>query len=625
MIRLSFAPRAFLRPFRPFLALVILALLAAPPARPWGAFRGVAGIKVTDTHQQILRAAYALLLGDPCFSGMAGIPAPGGRYVPIESVVMFEGVDADPVTLKPYGPGPDAEGLTLYSCHWFNPSTGQGQGPDATADWYLRFIRAVLGLGGGDEDICKGLAWSAHFLADMFVPYHLNGMPAGDALARLASGNFILGPNESGPAYFIDPSPTADQRPPRDFVDEGFQRAGETVNAWWRRGWGPGNDFRATFEVFAANHRAAAGRPVNHLDWFDPWYWNGTPYGSVGAQLIKRGFNSLTDDLARTLFSSHATYEAIAHGRFVEGGGYQVKFGRGLPYDPLWKNALPDYAFAGTSWQSQAWQVKDFAARCAYRTLQNAELCWRQPEIAVRAAVEAVYSMWRSAYSALRPVIQAGRDPSSPNEGLLIQVIVQNHAYEACHDASVRMSVRRGGAIVSQWTQPVIGPVTLENGGRVSWFAPVDPNQEWEIVAEAVGVYDRTPDLQYGGTIGLYRPVPGDQIWPFFEQPRPVEEAQIEDFVGEYALGDPSRSSSSYSGTLTLRPDGTCSTVEIGDGNRVESEGTWSFDRSRLYFSLQSPSGGQFEGIIQGTTSDFTVTGKWSNGVAGALRVYRRR
>jgi hypothetical protein len=257
--------------------------------------------------------------------------------------------------------------------------------------------------------------------------------------------------------------------------------------------------------------------------------------------------------------------------------------------------------------------------------LQNAELCWRQPEIAVRAAVEAVYSMWRSAYSALRPVIQAGRDPSSPNEGLLIQVIVQNHAYEACHDASVRMSVRRGGAIVSQWTQPVIGPVTLENGGRVSWFAPVDPNQEWEIVAEAVGVYDRTPDLQYGGTIGLYRPVPGDQIWPFFEQPRPVEEAQIEDFVGEYALGDPSRSSSSYSGTLTLRPDGTCSTVEIGDGNRVESEGTWSFDRSRLYFSLQSPSGGQFEGIIQGTTSDFTVTGKWSNGVAGALRVYRRR
>jgi hypothetical protein len=193
----------------------------APPASPWGGFRGVAGIKITDTHQQILRAAYALLMSDPRIRGLQGIPAPGGRIVPVESILQFEGVDGNPRTLTPYGPGPDAEGSTLYSCHWFNPATGKGLGPQSAADWYQRFLQSLLGLSGGDEELCKGLAWSAHFLADMFVPYHLVGMPAAEALARIAAGNFVLGPSEAAAG--------ARRSPDRGLLRPVFARRSEPV------------------------------------------------------------------------------------------------------------------------------------------------------------------------------------------------------------------------------------------------------------------------------------------------------------------------------------------------------------------------------------------------------------
>lgn len=382
--------------------------------------------------------------------------------------------------------------------------------------------------------------------------------------------------------------------------------ARESFTAWWRQGWGPDGDFRNAFAVFGSNHRSVgASHPVNYLDWFDPWYWNG--------------------DGSRSIFSSHASYEALAHVRFLEAGGFIPVAGKPPVYDALWKNAIPDYAFAGTAWQSQAWQVQDFASRAALRTLEKAELCWRRPEVAIRSAVVAVATLWRSAYSALQPMIQAGRDPARPNAALLVQVHVVNHALEPCHNASVRMSVRRGGAIVSEWVQPIQGLIAQDGGGQTGWSAPVDPNEEWDIVAEVVGVYDQTPDLQYSVSSGRYRPDPRDPVRQVFEQPRRVEEARVEDFAGDYSLGDPQRCSSQYSGTMTLFPDGTLNLVEFVAVQRLEGKGQWSFDRQPLYFWIKSPDGGEFSGVIQGTTADFTVTGHWSNGTPGTLRVYRRR
>ena len=81
------------------LLVTLIVLASAPPAHPWGAFRGVAGIKLTDTHQQIMTAAYALLMNDPRFTGMTGIPAPGGAIASIDGILVYEGVDGSLRTL----------------------------------------------------------------------------------------------------------------------------------------------------------------------------------------------------------------------------------------------------------------------------------------------------------------------------------------------------------------------------------------------------------------------------------------------------------------------------------------------------------------------------------------------
>ena len=212
--RRPFDPRRVRRIRSAALAVFTLALVAAA-AYPWGSFRGVVGIKITDTHQQIVQAAFDLFLNDPRIKGLSGIPVGGARTVWIDKVLEYEGVNGSLRNLSAYGPGPDAEGATTYSCHWFNPSTGAGQAPLAAADWYSRFIKGILGLGGGDEEIFKGLAWSSHFLADMFVPYHLNGIPAADALARAGAGIFTMGEAEAGPAFLFEPQPPAPAGPSR--------------------------------------------------------------------------------------------------------------------------------------------------------------------------------------------------------------------------------------------------------------------------------------------------------------------------------------------------------------------------------------------------------------------------
>jgi hypothetical protein len=591
------------------LAAGLALLLVTAPAHPWGAFRGVAGLKVTDTHQQILKAAYTLLCNDPAIRPGNGIPTARGQALTIFQILEHEGVDAS-LSMAPVGPGPDAEGSTLYSTHWFNPSTGKGLGPQATAEWYQRFIQAVLGIAGSDQDACKGLAWSAHYLADMFVPYHLNGMPAGEALARLNARNFVIGPVEAGPAFLIDPVPPAPQREASLFSDQ-YGQIRQAVSSWWRQGWGVDSNFQGPYTIFAAHFQAAQREDGgNHLDWFDPWYWNGLSSES----------GNLTD-IGRSLFSSHASYESAAHERFVAGGGYVPSPDHPTPYDPLWRNAAPDFSFSGSPWQAQAWQVHDFASRVAARTLQNAELIWRQPEIAIRASIEAVYTMWRSAFSALKPAVTVGLDQSRPDAGLIVQLDLRNAAPEDCRDIRLRISVGKSwGQFVSQNVIPLDETFAAYGRTQRVWFVQVDPREDWAVFVEAVGAYARTPDLQYAAAVTEWRPDPRQ------EPPRPVEVAVFSDFVGRFQITDPKRSSQQYHGEMTLNLDGTIRSVEhiAGIKETITGTGTWKFDPASLTITIEAKDGGRFSGPVKGNTSDFTINGRFSNGQSGSLRFQRR-
>lgn len=603
---------------RSFAVAGLVLFLTSTTVYPWGSFRGVVGVKVTDTHQQIVQAAFDLFLNDPRIKGLSGIPVGGARTVWIDRVLEYEGVNGSIRNLSAYGPGPDAEGSTTYSCHWFNPSTGAGQAPQAAADWYSRFIKGIMGLGGGDEEIFKGLAWSSHFLADMFVPYHLNGIPVADALARAGAGIFTLGEAEAGPAFLFEPQPPAPGGTIPGTVIGDLSRA---YDNWSREGWGLNSNFRELFELFRVNNQAAGqGRQTNHLDWFDPWYWTGYPARTVVFGML---LSDSDTDPGRSVLSTHATYESLAHGRFVQSGGYQRVFGAPPPYDPLWANPYPDYSFSGQEWRAQSLAVQNFAAKIAQRTRERTEAYWRTPETAIRAAVEAVYTMWRSAYTALQPMIVVGRDPARPNDGLVVSANVLNHALEACANVSLRLRLERGGAVVAENVQPPSGGIDGMGARMWSWFVQVDPNQEYNVVVEAVGAYARTPDRQHALTYASYRPDPRQ---PVPEDARPVEMATAPDFIGLFDISDLYRSTDEYRGDLTFRADGTFTSVEYfpKQSRNLDGKGVWTFDPATLAFSLKWQPGGEMSGTVSGNTADFQLTGHWSNGQSATARFVRK-
>ncbi|MCK5231166.1 MAG: hypothetical protein KAR13_12915, partial [Desulfobulbaceae bacterium] len=87
---------------------------------PWG------GVNYwCPTHQAIISEAYKLLSKDPAFRGSG--------FLNFNSIFAHEGVDIRESYLDftGHGPGPDAEGATLYSWHYYNPYTWKGFAPRA--------------------------------------------------------------------------------------------------------------------------------------------------------------------------------------------------------------------------------------------------------------------------------------------------------------------------------------------------------------------------------------------------------------------------------------------------------------------------------------------------------------
>jgi hypothetical protein len=106
----------------------------------------------------------------------------------------------------------------------------------------------------------------------------------------------------------------------------------------------------------------------------------------------------------------------------------------------------------------------------------------------------------------------------------------------------------------------------------------------------------------------------------------PVNQASAGHFVGRFNLSDPIRTEAEYNGTVIFSSDGTFTSVERGTTLRPNirnGSGIWSFDAPTLTFTIQWQPGGRFAGIVSGNTGDFTIAGKWGDGLTGRLRVYR--
>lgn len=138
--------------------------LLANFAYPWGSLDEAPYV---NTHKYIDEVAYGALQKNTFVSE---------NFPDIKNILFYEGINR-----KAQGRGPDSEGSTLYSEHYYNPITGEGNAPQAVKKYFIKLSEANMGINMGDG--AKAAAWAAHFLADMFVPYHVVGMPA--SLAKI--------------------------------------------------------------------------------------------------------------------------------------------------------------------------------------------------------------------------------------------------------------------------------------------------------------------------------------------------------------------------------------------------------------------------------------------------------
>ena len=491
----------------------------------WGSFRGIAWyIKVTDTHQEIIKAAYNLLWWDPAVNKTGFMVLGDNSYLNAGDILQYEGVDVGPEISSSlyytFGPGPDATGSTPYSWHWYNPKTFSGYAPRAASSEYFEFALSTLLTSFDREKAMRGMAWSAHFVADMFVPFHVNGVQVHQTTPLPENGKYVLGSDESGPLYLCNFTPST--RKPTEYEDMVPYV-----------GFGLNSDFSNAYSIFNSARDGATllADGSNPVDWFDPWYWNG---------------KLLSDAL-----SSHATFEANAHAAWLASGGINNPvFTAPGHYDALWENGRPEYEFKGNAAITQSEQVWRFASRVASRTKDNATQLFMSPAEGIRQAVFGVYTIWRSAFSALKPGIFVAPDPLNPGK-ITVSTFINNCARESCQNVQVRLTVLDGSAVVFQQISPTIANLPSGNS-EIRWTVGINNNRNYNIVAEVVGAFMTTPDLQFAYCSQLYQTAsePQDEEQKVFGDDKwflnaftgniyylPEGTSQLPDFSGLYPVG----------------------------------------------------------------------------------------
>jgi hypothetical protein len=369
--------------------LAMVVLLSSYPALPWGSATDF------ETHQFILRAAYAELEKDPAFKD-SGFPTQ-------DEILKREGVyylgDGESLLFSPSyigGPGPDRPGATDDADHYYNPNTSSGNGPGAASRQY-RYLAKGIVLGNVDEAVKKGAAWGAHFMADMSVPYHVNGMTKKDLESIYAASG-----GATATAINLDTKITASLK----------ALSYHTVFT-----------HDANFKREADRYLAEARKPeYAYMNWFDPWYWNGATSATKG--------------------SSHIEWEVWTFHNWH--GNYRL-----TGYSPDWKNGAPTL---DNPWDAQAPQIAEVAKGAAAEALSMSDVWAEDANPALDRSIQNVLTMWRASISALRPTIKSEMQPaesgteSDTGPIFLVKGNVKNLMQnEAAANLQYRLSILSGG------------------------------------------------------------------------------------------------------------------------------------------------------------------------------------
>jgi len=419
------------------LALAACGLILAPtgPAFAWGSLTsgGVWPAKF-NTHGCLDRMAYAFLEKDPAFAG--------SQFPSLAAIEANEGIN-----MSVEGQGPDAEGSSAYSAHYYNPRNEEGNAPAVVAENFL-----PLAYRRADRD--HAAAWGAHFLADASVPYHVNGEWAAELRAQVTA---------HPDAVRLSETVTGKREL---FLQQG--NLGAVASQALRT---HSDDF-----TLEAHRFLDAGQGQNHLDWFDPWYWNGST------------------DLKPYIDSSHVLWEGL---RAPE-----------CPHNPVNQYSLhwpgnPAVQFGDPSAELSRVAAL-FAKASAQNAADNADGQVAQPGAAESFAAESIATLWRASISALRTNGSYKYDPTTltdPDQTPIADVRGElgNVAAETAHLVQVRLRIISGSCRLMTADTPEVQSLgDAPTGTRAfgDWKLQTARNGQCRVTVEAIGRYYNTPDLQ---------------------------------------------------------------------------------------------------------------------------------
>jgi Mg-chelatase subunit ChlD len=234
-----------------------------------------------------------------------------------------------------------------------------------------------------------------------------------------------------------------------------------------------GVDWSAEIGRFIAASDAARTAGTGHVDWFDPWYW---------------------DSRITTGNSTHARWEE-------RNPQHVTRFNCDSGFDANWSNGVAAFDTYDVAFARQAEQ---YAVAAAANTRSGMAALIANPEPAVDAAVQSLFTLWRASYSLLEPSIEVSSevDPASGQKVIVVKGRVRNPLDEDAAGGQMKLTVVRGKLIDGAETQDV-GTVYRQSDRtekEAVWKVEADATAtdhdpcllQLEVIASL-----KAPDLQY--------------------------------------------------------------------------------------------------------------------------------
>ena len=154
--------------FKSFIFIICVLLIYTIDAYAWSSMESFDGF---STHQFLNAKAYEEIKKHP------GLHYSG--FPPLGVIQKYSGV-----TILNKGLGPDVDGNSYFSEHWYNPANEQGQAPKTIKRLHANLIKALnrpkKGIHYSEERALNNkarlAAYSAHYIQDMTCPMHVSGM-----------------------------------------------------------------------------------------------------------------------------------------------------------------------------------------------------------------------------------------------------------------------------------------------------------------------------------------------------------------------------------------------------------------------------------------------------------------